>query len=711
MDNVEQRAKDLLAQMTLAEKIGQTVQYGRCEERELNLVAEGKIGSLLNVHGPKKINELQRLAVEETRLGIPLLIGDDVIHGFRTIFPIPLGEAASWDLEGMEKNARIAAEEAAAEGIRWTFAPMVDVTRDPRWGRIAESTGEDAYLSSLAAAAKVRGFQSPNGDGNPTVAACVKHFAGYGWIEGGRDYDTTDMSERTLRETVLPPFEHGIRAGALSVMSAFSELNGVPASGSRYLLRDILKREWGFDGMVVSDWESIEELIYHGYAEDRKDSARKGLNAGVDMDMHSGVYLDHLEALVQDNPELLQLLDDAVFRILRVKIRLGLFENPYVSEESEETGEAGDLPKRRAIPAAHLAQARDSARKSIVLLQNLGGMLPLDTGKHKLALIGPLADDRHNSMGCWAWKGRDEDVVTVRDAFQSEIAPKAEVFYEQGSGILEELDGGVDRAVQLAKQCDVAVVVVGESEAMTGEHYNVTSITLPPCQEHLIRELKGQTDTPIVAVLMNGRPLATPWLHEHADAVVEAWHLGTATGLALVDVLTGAYNPSGRLPVTVPRATGQIPMYYNRKNTGRPHLYEDYIDCDDSPLYPFGYGLSYTTFEYTDLQLDRHQIGRDESVRVSVSITNTGSRAGEETAQLYIRDLVASSTRPVKELKGFSKVRLQPGESREVHFTLGREELGLLDERLEFTVEPGKFHVWVGPHSEEGLQAELEVVE
>ena len=709
MDNVEQRAKELLAQMTLAEKIGQTVQYGRCEERELKLVAEGKIGSLLNVHGPKKINELQRLAVEETRLGIPLLIGDDVIHGFRTIFPIPLGEASSWDLEGMEKNARIAAEEAAAEGIRWTFAPMVDVTRDPRWGRIAESTGEDAYLSSLAAAAKVRGFQSPNGDGNPTVAACVKHFAGYGWIEGGRDYDTTDMSERTLRETVLPPFEHGIRAGALSVMSAFSELNGVPASGSRYLLRDILKREWGFDGMVVSDWESIEELIYHGYAEDRKDSARKGLNAGVDMDMHSGVYLDHLEALVQDNPELIQLLDDAVLRILRVKIRLGLFENPYVSEESEE---AGDLLKGRAIPAAHLAQARDSARKSIVLLQNRGGMLPLDTGKHKkLALIGPLADDRHNSMGCWAWKGRDEDVVTVRDAFQSEIAPKAEVFYEQGSGILEELDGGVDRAVQLAKQCDVAVVVVGESEAMTGEHYNVTSITLPPCQERLIRELKRQTDTPIVAVLMNGRPLATPWLHEHADAVVEAWHLGTATGLALVDVLTGKYNPSGRLPVTVPRATGQIPMYYNRKNTGRPHLYEDYIDCDDSPLYPFGYGLSYTTFEYTDLQLDRHQIGRDESVRVSVSITNTGSRAGEETAQLYIRDLVASSTRPVKELKGFSKVQLQPGESREVHFTLGREALGLLDERLEFTVEPGKFHVWVGPHSEEGLQAELEVVE
>ncbi|MGE7053171.1 glycoside hydrolase family 3 protein, partial [Paenibacillus glucanolyticus] len=372
MDNVERRAKDLLAQMTLTEKVGQTVQYGRCEEPELKLVAEGKIGSLLNVHGPKKINELQRLAVEETRLGIPLLIGDDVIHGFRTIFPIPLGEAASWDPEGMEKNARIAAVEAAAQGIRWTFAPMVDITRDPRWGRIAESTGEDVYLSSLAAAAKVRGFQSPNEDGYPTVAACVKHFAGYGWIEGGRDYDTTDMSERTLRETVLPPFYQGIQAGALSVMSAFSELNGVPASGSRYLLRDILKGEWGFDGMVVSDWESIEELIYHGYAEDRKDSALKGLDAGVDMDMHAGVYLDHLEALIQDNPELLKQLDDAVLRILQVKFRLGLFEHPYVSEEAEANG---DAPKGQAIPAAHLEQARDSARKSIVLLQNNSGIL------------------------------------------------------------------------------------------------------------------------------------------------------------------------------------------------------------------------------------------------------------------------------------------------------------------------------------------------
>ncbi|CAH8705086.1 beta-glucosidase BglX [Paenibacillus thiaminolyticus] len=695
------RAEELLGTMTLAEKIGQTVQYGRCEERERELIAEGKVGSLLNVHGADKVNELQRIAVERSRLGIPLLIGDDVIHGFRTIFPIPLAEAASWDLDAMEKNACIAAIEAAAEGIRWTFAPMADLTREPRWGRIAESTGEDVYLSSLAAAAKVRGFQSLNAEGFPTVAACVKHFAGYGWVEGGRDYDTTDMSERTLRETVLPPYLGGIQAGALTVMSAFSELNGVPATGSSYLLRDILREEWGFTGMVVSDWESIEELIYHGYAEDRRDSARRGLLAGVDMDMHSGVYLEHLESLVEESPELMKLLDEAVLRILMVKFQLGLFERPYV--------DAGE-PPAAGIPAEHAEQARDSARKSIVLLQNDSGILPLDDERHrKIALIGPLADDRHNSMGCWAWKGRDEDVVTVWDAFQSEIGPHAEVCYEPGSGINEAIPGGIDRAVELAKQCDVAVVTVGESEAMTGEHYNVASITLPACQERLIRELKEKTATPVIVVLMNGRPLATEWVHRHADAVVEAWHLGTMTGSALADVLTGRHNPSGRLPVTIPRSTGQIPIYYNRKNTGRPHLYEDYIDCDDSPLYPFGYGLSYTTFHYDDLQLERSAIHRDESVSVSVRVSNAGPRAGEETVQLYIRDLVGSTTRPVKELKGFRKVFLQPGESRTVSFELTPAELGLLDEQFRFKVEPGKFHIWIGPHSEEGLQGELTV--
>lgn len=702
MEQWRSRAEELLGKMTLAEKIGQTVQYGRCEERERELIAEGKIGSLLNVHGADKVNELQRIAVEQSRLGIPLLIGDDVIHGFRTIFPIPLAEAASWDPDAMEKNARIAAIEAAAEGIRWTFAPMADLTREPRWGRIAESTGEDVYLSSLAAAAKVRGFQSLNAEGFPTVAACVKHFAGYGWVEGGRDYDTTDMSERTLRETVLPPYLSGIQAGALTVMSAFSELNGVPATGSTYLLRDILREEWGFTGMVVSDWESIEELIYHGYAEDRRDAARRGLLAGVDMDMHSGVYLEHLESLVQESPEQMKLLDEAVLRILMVKFQLGLFERPYV--------DAGE-PPAAGIPAEHAEQARDSARKSIVLLQNDRGILPLDNDRHrKVALIGPLADDRHNSMGCWAWKGRDEDVVTVWDAFQSEIGPHAEVFYEPGSGINEAIPGGIDRAVELAKQCDVAVVTVGESEAMTGEHYNVASITLPACQERLIRELKEKTATPVIVVLMNGRPLATEWVHRHADSVVEAWHLGTMTGSALVDVLTGRHNPSGRLPVTIPRSTGQIPIYYNRKNTGRPHLYEDYIDCDDSPLYPFGYGLSYTTFHYDDLQLERSEIHRDEPVSVSVRVSNAGARAGEETVQLYIRDLVGSTTRPVKELKGFRKVFLQPGESRTVSFELTPVELGLLDEQFRFKVEPGKFHIWIGPHSEEGLQAELTVM-
>ncbi|MDF9843383.1 MULTISPECIES: beta-glucosidase BglX [unclassified Paenibacillus] len=697
-----EQAEALLAQMTLGEKIGQTVQYGRCEDREVVLIREGKIGSLLNVHGAEKINELQRIAMEETRLGIPLLIGDDVIHGFRTIFPIPLGEAAGWDLEAMEKNAAIAAIEAAAEGIRWTFAPMVDVTREPRWGRIAESTGEDTYFAGLAAAAKVRGFQRANAQGYPAVAACVKHFAGYGWAEGGRDYDTTDMSERTLREHVLPPFQAGIKAGALSVMSGFNDLNGVPASGSAYLLRDILKEEWKFQGIVVSDWESVAELIHHGYAGDRKDSARKGITAGIDMDMHSGVYLEHLEALVSEQPKLLALLDDAVLRILTLKFRLGLFQYPYTDKAVAE---------RVTMTAQSLEQARDSARKSMVLLQNARGVLPMAPAKQrKIALIGPLGDDPHNSMGCWAWKGRAEDVVTVWDAFKSRLAPEADVYYEPGSGFREEIDGGVERAVALARACDIAVLTVGESEEMTGEHYNRSSIDLPACQKQLIMELRRKTDTPIVAVLMSGRPLAVEWLQEQADAIIEAWHPGTQTGHALVDVLTGEYNPSGKLPVTFPRVTGQIPIYYNRKNTGRPHLYEDYLDVGDSPLYPFGYGLSYTTFEYTGLQLSRSEIACGESAAVSVNITNTGTCDGEDTVQLYIRDLAGSTTRPVKELRGFRKVYLQPGESREVHFALTPQELGLLDESFLPVVEPGIFHIWVGPHSEAGLMAELKVL-
>ncbi|MBU5441032.1 glycoside hydrolase family 3 N-terminal domain-containing protein [Paenibacillus sp. MSJ-34] len=703
MLNDAAKAERLLKRMTLTEKIGQTVQFGRCEAQEIEWIKQGKIGSLLNVYGAEKINELQRIAVEESRLGIPLLIGDDVIHGFRTIFPIPLGEAASWDVEAMERNARIAAAEAASEGIRWTFAPMVDMTREPRWGRIAEGAGEDVYLANQAAAARVRGFQSPDENGYPTVAACVKHFAGYGWVEGGRDYDTTDMSERVLRETVLPPFYEGIQAGALSVMTAFTDLNGVPASGNKFLIREILKGEWNYPGIVVSDWESVEELIHHGYAEDRKDAACKGFAAGVDMDMHSGVYLEHLERIFQERPDMLPLLDDAVLRILTVKYRLGLFDHPYVDVRKRE---------RVMMIPEHVEQARDSARKSIVLLKNSGNTLPLDLGARKrIGLIGPLADDRQNAMGCWAWKGRKEDVVTVLDAFRSRIAPLAEVTYAKGSEVKQPLERGLEEAVAAARDSDVAVVVVGESEDMTGEHYNRVYIGLPECQERLIRAIKRHTATPVVVVLMSGRPLAVEWVHEHADAVVEAWHPGTQAGNALVDVLIGEYNPSGKLPVTFPRSTGQIPIYYNRKNTGRPHLYEDYVDVSDEPLYPFGYGLSYTTFEYADLRLDARQVARDGSVKVSANVTNTGERDGEEVVQLYIRDVVGSTTRPVKELKGFQKICLKQGETKRISFTLTPNELGMLDERLQFAVEPGKFLVWIGPNSGEGLQGEFTVMD
>ncbi|CAM3597924.1 glycoside hydrolase family 3 N-terminal domain-containing protein [Marinicrinis lubricantis] len=702
MGKIENRASQLLERMTWSEKIGQMVQYGRCEDREIDLIREGKVGSLLNVHGAEKINELQRIAVEESRLGIPLLIGDDVIHGFRTIFPIPLGEAASWDLDMMEKNARIAAIEAASEGIRWTFAPMVDVTRDPRWGRIAEGTGEDTYYASLTAAAKVRGFQSPNENGYPMTAACVKHFAGYGWIEGGRDYDTTDMSERVLRETILPPFQSGIEAGALSVMSAFTELSGVPASGSRFLLRDILKGEWSFDGVVVSDWESIEEMIYHGYAEDRADSAYKGLLAGVDIDMHSGVYLEHLEHIIQKQPSLQKLLDDAVLRVLKMKFELGLFEYPYIDSNKRE---------QILFNREHLEQARDSARQSIVLLKNEGAVLPLQPAAlNKISLIGPLADDPHHSMGCWAWKGREEDVVTIRQAFISRISPSAEVTYVKGSGVKEEIAGGIEEAVRAARESDMGVVVVGESEDMTGEHYNRAHIELPEPQLKLLQAIKNETNTPLVVIVMSGRPLALEWVHTHADAVLEAWHLGTETGNAVVDVLTGAYNPSGKLPVTFPRTAGQIPIYYNRKNTGRPHLYEDYVDVDDTPLYPFGYGLSYTTFEYSDLQLSAEHMMVDGSIEVTARIKNSGPMDGAETVQLYIRDLVGSVTRPIKELRGFQKLFLQSGETKKVRFTLTPSHLAMRDERLQLAVEPGEFHVWVGPDSERGLQGRFRVV-
>lgn len=702
MKQARKRAVELLKKMTLEEKIGQTVQYGRYDDYRRELIAAGRVGSMLNVYGAERINELQKIAIEKTRLGIPLLIGDDVIHGYRTIFPIPLAEAASWNLESMEKNARIAAIEAASEGIRWTFAPMVDVTREARWGRIAEGAGEDVYLGSLAAEARVKGFQQANAEGYPTLAACVKHFAGYGWVEGGRDYDTTDMSERTLREHVLPPFLAGIQAGAMSVMTAFNEVSGVPASGNVFLLRDILRNEWGYEGITVSDWESIEELIYHGYAEDRRDAAFKGMRAGVDMDMHSGVYQEHLVSIIEERPEVLKLLDEAVLRILTIKYALGLFENPYTDVRQHE---------KLILAPEHLEQARLSASQSVVLLKNNPGILPLDfTKQRKIALIGPLADDHHHTMGCWSHKGREEDVQTVRDAFNEELTPFAEIVYEKGSEVKGELEGGLERAVKLASLSDIAIVVVGESEDMTGEHYNRTVINLPECQERLIREIKSCTNTPVVVVLMNGRPLAIEWVQENADAIVEAWHPGTRGGGGIIDVLTGKYNPSGRLPVTFPRATGQIPIYYNRKSTGRPFLYEDYLDCDDDELYPFGFGLSYTTFTYSDLSLDRTSIKVDEEIKVSAKVTNTGTRVGEETVQLYIRDWVGSTTRPVKELKGYRKLLLQPGESAEVQFTLTSVELGMLDEKLDFTVEPGKFTVWIGPHSGEGLAAEFFVV-
>ncbi|EOD01204.1 beta-glucosidase BglX [Caldisalinibacter kiritimatiensis] len=690
----EKKIETLLNEMTLEEKIGQMTQFGRCKEKEIQLIREGRIGSLLNVSGAEKINEFQRIAVEESRIGIPLLIGDDVIHGYKTIFPIPLAEACSWDPELVQSTAEVAAKEAITEGIRWIFAPMVDICRDPRWGRIAEGSGEDTYLGSRLAEARIIGFQSLDESKYPRTAACPKHFAAYGWAEGGRDYNTTDLSERVLRETILPPFKSAIEAGASTIMSAFNDLNGIPASGNYYLLTQILKKDWQFNGFVVSDWKSVEELIPHGFANDGKDAAEKGLKAGVDMDMHSGVYIENLKNIINENPELLKLINESVRRILRVKYWLGLFDNPYVDES---------MSKEVFLSNVHISKAREAARKSIVLLKNKDNILPLDKNIKRVTVIGPLADDKVNPLGCWACKGNPKTVVTVLDAIKSSLSLNTKITFVKGCEINKEIPNGVKEAIKASQNSDIIIAVLGESAAMSGENHNRAYLGLPKPQQDLIHAIKANTTTPIVTILMNGRPLVIPWLAENVEAIVEAWHLGIQSGNAICDVLFGNYNPSGKLPVTFPRAEGQIPIYYNHKNTGRPN-FKKYIDIEETPLYPFGYGLSYNIYKYSNLKLSKKIIKPNESLKVWVDVTNTGNMPGEEIVQLYIRDLVSNYTRPIKELKGFTKVSFQPGETKTIQFTLTAKELSILDKNYNLAVEPGEFYVWVGPNSQEGLK-------
>ncbi|MDR8389805.1 beta-glucosidase BglX [Aliifodinibius sp. S!AR15-10] len=713
---INHKVDSLLSIMTLEEKVGQLTLFTSdmtstgptIRDNYLELVREGKVGALFNAFTVDYTRKLQKTAVEETRLGIPLLFGFDVIHGFRTIFPIPLGETASWDPELVREASRVAGREAAASGLHWTFAPMVDVTNDPRWGRTSEGSGEDPYLGSVMAAARTRGFQGDDLSDHQTVMATVKHFAAYGAPEGGRDYNTVNMSERRLREIYLPPFKAALDAGASTIMTAFNELNGVPATGNKFLMNKILHEEWDFSGFTVTDYTSIPEMITHGYAKDGRDAALKSIEANVDMDMQSGLYLEQLPELVRNEEIPEGYINRSVRRILEMKYRLGLFEDPYrYSDAGRE--------KREILSEENRAKAREVARESIVLLKNENDLLPLPKEVEKLAVIGPLADSQEHLLGNWSGAGRAEDNVTVLQGIKNKVSGDTDVTYVKGADINSSSREGFDAAVKAARDAEVAVMVVGEAREMSGEASVRAHLDLPGVQQELLKAVK-ETGTTIVMVLMNGRPLAIEWEAQNIPAILETWFAGTEGGNAIADILFGDDNPSGKLPATFPRTMGMVPYHYNHKMTGRPfdpnNSYTSrYLDVENSALYPFGYGLSYTTFEYDNLSVSRDSIGVAGSVNVTVDVMNIGERTGEEVVQLYIRDLVGSVTRPVKELKGFEKIQLDPGETQTVSFNLGPEKLAFYNIDMEKVVEPGEFKVFVGGNSQDVLEGGFTVVD
>jgi beta-glucosidase len=703
---ITRKIDSVLSMMTLEEKVGQLMQitgFGEFtgpvsdDHNYLDPLKNGRIGSMLNVNGAAYTRKLQQVAVEETRLGIPLIFGYDVIHGYRTIFPVPLAETASWDMELIETSARIAATEAAAAGQHWTFAPMVDIARDPRWGRIMEGAGEDPYLGSLVAAARVKGFQGNDLTAPNTIVACAKHFAAYGAAMAGKDYNTVDISSHTLHEIYLPPFKAAVDAGVETFMSSFNEINGVPATANRYILTDLLKKEWQFRGFIVSDWSSIRELIPHGVAKNDYEAGYLAMNAGVDMDMMGLIYDPQLFQLLDEGKVTQTRLDDAVRRILRVKFKLGLFDDPYryCNEERE---------REVILSEEHLEIARDVARKSIVLLKNENNLLPLNPDRvNTIALVGPMADTQFDLIGEWSARGNPEEAASLLVGLTSSLEGKTKIIHARGCNITGEDKNGFPEAIRAARAADVVIAAVGESKFMSGEALCRSDIGLPGVQKELLIELQ-KTGKPIVVVLMNGRPLAIPWVKENVPAILETWFLGTQAGPAITDVLLGKYNPSGKLPVTFPVSVGQIPIFYSHKNTGRPPIpgirwNSKYLDIPVEPLFPFGYGLSYTTFEYSELTLSDTTLVPDGELTVEVTVKNTGDVDGEEIIQLYIRDLVGSVTRPVLELKGFSKERIAPGESVTVQFSLTEEDLKFYDINMELTAEPGDFEVFIGPNS------------
>ena len=727
---IEYKVDSILKLMTIEEKVGQMNQYngfwdvtgpvpeGGSAELKYEHLRKGWVGSMLSVRGVKNVRAVQKIIVEESRLGIPLIIGFDVIHGYKTLSPIPLAESASWDLKAIENSARVAALEASASGINWTFAPMVDVSRDARWGRVMEGAGEDPFLGSRIAEARVNGFQGDDLSSPNTIAACAKHFAAYGFAEAGKEYNTVDIGTSTLHNIVLPPFKAAANAGVRTFMNSFNELNGIPVTGSSYLQRDILKGAWGFNGFVISDWASIGEMITWGHAKDKRDAALKAVTAGSDMDMEANVYITELAQLVRDGVVSETLLDDAVSRILRVKYELGLFEDPYkYCDEAREKEMIGN-------PAHHEA-VLDMAKKSIVLLKNENNLLPLKKEGQKIVLIGELAADKNSPLGSWRLAANDNTAVSVLEGMRKFTGNS--LTYEKGVKVTESQSvflhdvkinktdkSGINEAVNAARNADVVVMVLGENGYQSGEGRSRTSLQLPGFQQEML-EAVFKVNKNIVLVLNNGRPLAITWADEHIPAIVEAWHLGTQTGNAVAQVLYGDYNPSGKLPMSFPRNVGQVPIYYNYKNTGRPIdkdgnvFWSHYTDVEKTPLYPFGHGLSYTSFKYSDLKISQASFSIGDDVKISVKVNNTGKIDGKEVVQLYIRDLVGSITRPVRELKGFELVEIKSGETKTINFTLDKETLGFYDNDGKFIVEPGDFKVFVGGSSITSLESDFEL--
>nr|OFY52328.1 MAG: glycosyl hydrolase [Bacteroidetes bacterium GWF2_49_14] len=711
---ISKKCDSVLALMTLEEKIGQLNQYSGDGELTgpvalrpdlLKSIRDGKVGSMLNINGAGYTRKIQKIAVEESRLKIPLIFGYDVIHGYKTIFPVPLGESAAWDPDLAEKAARVSATEAAAAGQHWTFAPMVDIARDARWGRIMEGSGEDPYLGSLLAVARVKGFQGEDLADPTTILACAKHYAGYGAAQAGRDYYTTDISEHSLREVYLPPFKAIAESGVETFMSAFNDLNGIPATGNRYLIHDILKTEWAFKGMVVSDWASISEMIMHGIVADKYEAGDLAFNAGVDMDMEGNVYISEMQNLLKDRKITEAQINESVRRVLRLKFKLGLFDDPY--RYSDSIREAATLLKPE-----YLELARDAARKSFVLLKNEKNILPLSSSGKTIALIGPAADAAGDMIGNWSGRGEAKHVITLKQELESRIGD-GKVIYAKGADFLGDDRSGFAAALAAARRADVIIAACGEAGMMSGESMSRADISIPGVQEELLLEL-AKLGKPLVLVLFNGRPLILTEISKTLPAILVAWIPGTMAGPALCDVLFGEYNPSGKLPVTFPYAVGQCPIFYNYKNSGRPGAQDQkftsrYLDVPNDPLYPFGFGLSYTGFAYSNLTLGKPVITLEEPLEVSVDVRNTGNVAGTETVQLYIRDLVGSVTRPVKELKGFKKVFLKAGEAQTVSFTIKPDELAFYNREMKWGTEPGKFKVFVGTDSRSTMEAGFEL--